>query len=241
MTGIELTAAVAAVGVAALVQSLSGFGFALMAVPLMSLAIDVRLAVVTATLVSVGTTLYNAVRERQDADHRLARTLIISSVTGMPFGMAAFVLLGQRELKIMLGIMVLGMTFALLRGVVLSAAVRRHEWASGWLSGFLAVSLSTNGPPLVFLLQGRGVSPAVFRGTISRVFLVSNVTTVTLFLAAGRIGREAVTVALVSVPIVLAAYVVGFRIRPHLDADRFGRLVLGLLVLSGVAAIVTAL
>lgn len=240
MTAVDLVAAVLAVGAAALLQSLSGFGFALMAVPLMSLAVDVRLAVVTATLVSVATTLFNAVRERHEADRPLARTLIISSLAGMPFGFAAFVWLGQRELRIMLGSMVLIMTVLLVRGVVLSSESRRHEWASGWLSGFLAVSLSTNGPPLVFLLQGRSVAPAVFRGTISRVFLVSNLTTVTVFLLAGRIGRDALVVAAASAPVVVAAYAVGLSMRPRLDPERFRRLVLGLLFLSGAAAIFTA-
>jgi uncharacterized membrane protein YfcA len=241
VTELELAAAVLAVGAAALVQSLSGFGFALLAVPLMSLAVDVRLAVVTSTLVSVATTLFNAVRERHEADRVLARTLIVSSLAGMPFGFAAFILLGQRQLKIMLGVIVLVMTLVLVRGVVLSAGSRRQEWASGWLSGFLAVSLSTNGPPLVFLLQGRSVAPAVFRGTISRVFLVSNLTTVTVFLLAGRIGRDALVVVAASSPVVLAASVAGLRIRPRLDAERFRHLVLGLLFLSGAAALVTAL
>lgn len=240
MTGVELAAAVLAVGAAAVVQSLSGFGFALMAVPLMSLAVDVRLAVVTGTLVSVATTLFNAVRERHEADRVLARTLIVSSVAGMPFGFAAFVLLGQRELKVMLGVMVLTMTFLLVRGTVLAAGSRRDEWASGWVSGFLAVSLSTNGPPLVFLLQGRNVAPAVFRGTISRVFLVSNLVSVTVFLAAGRIGGDALVVAAASAPVVIAAYAIGLRVRPRLDAERFRRLVLGLLFLSGAAALATA-
>ncbi len=240
MTGIEIGAAVLAVGVAALVQSLSGFGFALMAVPLMSLAVDVRLAVVTGTLVSVATTLFNAVRERHEADRDLARTLIVSSVTGMPFGFAAFVLLGQRELKVMLGVMVLSMTVLLLRGTVLASGSRRDEWASGWTSGFLAVSLSTNGPPLVFLLQGRNVAPAVFRGTISRVFLVSNLATVTVFLLAGRIGGDAILVTAASAPVVVVAYAVGLRVRPRLDAERFRRLVLGLLFLSGAATLATA-
>jgi uncharacterized membrane protein YfcA len=81
----------------------------------------------------------------------------------------------------------------------------------------------------------------VFRGTISRVFLVSNLTTVTVFLLAGRIGRDALVVVAASSPVVLAASVAGLRIRPRLDAERFRHLVLGLLFLSGAAALVTAL
>lgn len=237
----EVAPVIAAMFLAGVVQSVSGFGFSLLAVPLMSLAIDVRLAVVVATLVAGGTSVMHAWRERADARRDLATRLIMASFVGMPAGMLAFLTVPQRGLKIALGITVLSMTAVLLRGRSLPVQGRSGEWLLGGVSGALATSLSTNGPPLVFLLQARGHSPEEFRGTINRVFAVVNVVTIAMFLAAGRIGGESLLLTALVSPFVVAATFIGYRIRPRISADAFRGLALVLLALSGVSALITAL
>lgn len=241
MTLVEVLAVMAAMGIAALVQSLSGFGFALLAVPLMSLAVDVRLAVVVSTLVAMGTTLLHAWRERSSADRPTVRRLVLASVVGMPFGLAAFVWTSERTLKVALGIVVVVMTLLLLRGTTIPRESRASEWTLGAASGALATSLSTNGPPLVFLLQARGHTPEEFRGTISMVFAAVNTITLVMFIAARRLSGDALVLGMLVLPVVALATGAGYRLRRHVDGERFRALVLVLLVLSGASAIVTAL
>lgn len=227
--------------IASVVQSLSGFGFALLAVPLMSMVIEVHEAVVVSTMIAMGTTLIHAWNERAHADRTLSTRLTVASFLGMPFGLLAFVLLPQTILKLTLGIVVVVITVLLVRGVTLGPDAKRHEWGLGLVSGALATSLSTNGPPLVFVLQARGLSPQAFRGTISRVFSVVNVVTLVMFVAARRITGDALIACVWVIPAVIVFTWVGYRLRPTLDADRFRVLVLVLLILSGVSTIVTAL
>lgn len=241
MTWSQILGVIAAMGVASIVQSLSGFGFALMAVPLMSLSVDVRHAVVVSTIVAMGTTCVHAWKERAHADESVARRLVIASFVGMPIGLVAFVLVPQATMKIVLGVVVVAITVLLHRGVSIPADSRRHEWFLGGASGVLATSLSTNGPPLVFLLQARGMTPEEFRGTISRVFAVVNVVTLVMFLAAGEVHLDTVVLSLWVVPVVVVCTWFGYRLRPALDAARFRAMVLALLLLSGISAIVTAL
>lgn len=229
-----------AMGVAALVQSLSGFGFSLLAVPLMSLAVDVRLAVVVSTLVAMGTTATHAWKERSRAHAALARRLIAASFVGMPLGLLAFVRLSERHLKVGLGVTILVLTLMLVRGVVIDDSARAREWMLGLLSGALATSLSTNGPPLVFVLHARGLKPEEFRGTINRVFFVVNFVTLGLFLLAGRVTRDSLLLGGLVIPVVVVSTLVGYGLRRHVDERRFRGLVLFLLALSGASAIVTA-
>lgn len=231
---------VSAMGIAALVQSISGFGFALLAVPLMSLAIDVRLAVVVSTLVAMGTTAVHAWRERENAHRPTVRRLILASFIGMPLGLVAFVTLPERSLKLCLGMVIVVMTVMLVRGVSIAEESRSGEWVLGITSGALATSLSTNGPPLVFLLQARRHSPDEFRGTISMVFAAVNVVTFGMFVGAGRVTGNAFVLAAVVVPVVAVATIGGYRLRRHVNGDRFRVFVLCLLALSGVSTIVTA-
>lgn len=241
MTPGQIIGVLAAMAIASIVQSLSGFGFALLAVPLMSLVIDVREAVVVSTMIAMGTTLVHAWNERHEADPVLSRRLTVGSFLGMPFGLLVFVTVPQSALKIGLGVVVITITVLLLRGVNLGPDATRQEWGLGFLSGVLATSLSTNGPPLVFVLQARRMSPEAFRGTISRVFAVVNVVTLGMFIAARRITGDSLVAGLCVVPVVLVFTWVGYQLRPRLNAPRFRLLVLTLLMLSGMSTIVTAL
>lgn len=241
MTAQQILGVVCAMGVAALVQSISGFGFSLLAVPLMSLAIDVHLAVVVSTIVALGTTFVHAWQERHEANLPTVRRLILASFVGMPFGFVAFLTFSQRSMKLGLGVVIVVITVMLVRGIAVPPESRRHEWALGMVSGALATSLSTNGPPLVFLLQARRLSPEAFRGTISSVFAVVNVATFIVFVSAGRVTVDSVVLGAIVVPGVVVATWIGYRIRPHVDAEKFRWMVLGLLAISGVSAVVTAL
>ena len=115
------------------------------------------------------------------------------------------------------------------------------DTGAGFLSGVLNTSLSTNGPPLVFVLQGRHLEPPAFRGTISQVFAFSNVLGLTLFLAAGKVTAAGVLAAAVALPALILGQLAGTPLRRHVHGERFRWLVLALLTAAAVSAIVSAL
>ncbi|MDT5369868.1 MAG: hypothetical protein QOC62_4299, partial [Mycobacterium sp.] len=117
---------------------------------------------------------------------------------------------------------------------------RRLEYAAGFLSGVLNTSLSTNGPPLVFALQSRNLTPARFRGTISSVFTASNIGALALFIGAGKVNRDGLVTTAVAFPAMLLGQAVGWPVRRHVDGERFRRLVLVLLVLAALSVLVSA-
>lgn len=159
----DLALVAAIVSVAACAQMVSGFGFALMAVPLMGLAIDLKTAVVISTICGTASNTYQAINAGHDRDPRLVRVLTTTSFLGMPLG---FVLLDRIDvdfLRVVIGIVVLVALLAVLRsssGVALGG--RFLEVLAGFVSGVLATSTSTNGPPLVLLLRARGLSRRYF-------------------------------------------------------------------------------
>ena len=236
----ELIGIAAAIAVAAFVQSISGFGLALLSVPLMSLFTDVRLAVVVVNLIGLVTTSAQAVKERQHADVALANRITIAAIAGMPLGLLAFVRLSETWLKLGLGVVVLVITFYLMRGFTLVATSRVMDWLFGGISGALSTSVGTNGPPLVFLFQARQLPQENFRATISRIFIFSNIVTVAIFAFAGKITQDALIAFIVAVPVLIIAIAIGFWARKFIDQQRFRILVLTLLVISGVSTIVSA-
>ncbi len=252
MSGADLAVLCVAVFVAAATQVLAGFGFALLAVPLMALAVDTRVAVVVSTALGVATSVTQAWHGRSDTDRVLARRLTVASFVGMPLGLAVFTQVNEQVLRLLLGVCVLVIVVLLARRIDLRHAGPRLDWTAGAISGALATSLSTNGPPLVFALQARHLSPAAFRPTINTVFAISGVASLAAFTAAsqhlratgmrGSRGsrRDALVGIVAALPVLVAGIGVGFSLRRHVDGRRFNRLVLVLLAAAGVSAILAA-
>jgi len=93
----------------------------------------------------------------------------------------------------------------------------------------------------VFLFQARQMPQEIFRATISRVFILSNIVTVIIFASAGKITVDSIVAAAVSLPVLVIAISAGFWTRCFVNQQRFRILVLTLLVISGLSTIVSAI
>lgn len=239
MTGAEIAVVLSSVLLASITQVTVGFGFALLSVPLMAIALSTREAVVVSTVLGLVTSSFQAWHGRKDTDRLLTRRLLGSALCGLPLGWVLFTRVDDDVLRVLLGVSVLVAVALLTTDRVASGSVRLDRWC-GVLSGALASSLSTNGPPLVFALQARGVPMRVFRPTINTVFTVSGVISLAAFLSGGDVSGEAVAHSLVAVPVLLVGSRVGFLLRGRVPETGARRLVLVLLALAGVAAILTS-
>ena len=234
---------VVAVGIfgAAFVQMLAGFGFALLAMPVITLAIPVEEAIVIVSILSLFTTGWQSIYLRHDAERSLARRLIMASFVGMPLGLVILNVVDDTSLKVGLGVSVLIATVLLARRLNLAHVGPTLDMACGFTSGVLNTSLGTNGPPLVFDLQARAVDANTFRATISTVFVFGNILALTLFIVDGKVTADDLRAALIAAPAWLLGQALGWPTRRHVHGERFRWLVLTLLFAAGLTAIVFAL
>lgn len=240
MSTAQILAVAGAVFFAAFVQAIAGFGFGLMSMPLMTLAIEPSRAVVVSTLVSVCITTWQSWAMRADAVRPVLKRMTIAAYVGMPLGLVVLTTVSDTALRLTLGVAVL-IAVVLLAANVSFHAGPRTDLTAGFVSGILNTSLSTNGPPLVFALQARRMEAHHFRATISAVFALSNVFAITLFVASGKVTRDGLVAAAFAAPSLLAGQALGFPLRKHVHGQRFRGLVLVLLTLAGASAIVGAL
>ncbi len=229
-----------AVFFSSMVTAVAGFGFGLMSVPLISLAIDLHSAVIVSSIVGVfgngvQTSMYRRVRDRP-----LARRLTLASILGLPLGYLIFDLVSDHVLRFALGAGVVVAVVALARGVNLTHVGTSMDWALGFLSGVLNSSISTSGPPLVFDLQSRKLDAPAFRGTINFVFLVSGVLGLGLYAAGGKIHTAEIVVGAIAIPALALGLAAGLPLRKRFSPERFRVLVLVLLVAGAVAAVAKA-
>lgn len=237
--GPELTAVAVVFLLAAVVQAVSGFGFALVAVPLLAVVVDPAPAVVATTLVSL---LLSAVVLRADRAHVRWRDVGVVSaagIVGMPVGLAVLARVPERVLTAVIAVVLLASTAILARGLRLPPG-RRTEIVVGLTSGALLTSTGMNGPPLVVAFQAQGMAPRPFRGTLSAVFLAQGVAAVALLAAGGQVTAPALAATAVGVPMLALGWLLGDRVFRALDPVAFRRVVLGLLVVSAAIALAVA-
>ena len=236
MTTAALIAAFAIVVLAATSQSITGFGFALIVVPGLTVLAGPKVAVVAMTSIGVPLVGWNALRWRADLQVREALTVTIAALVGMPIGIVVLTRADDRVLTAVIGITILVMTLWLWRGFRLPSG-RRTEVIAGVTSGALAASVGTNGPPLVIAFQAVDMPPAPFRATLQACFFAEGAVALALFWSQGLFVHDVGALWLVGVPAALAGALIGDRIAPRVRDATFRAAVLWLLVLSGVLAL----
>jgi uncharacterized membrane protein YfcA len=238
-TTLLLTAAILAF--AAAVQMASGFGFALVATPLLAVTTGAHEAVLLTLLSAPAFNAWQAHEGRRDRDNGVVVRLLAGAVAGLPVGYVVYRVTEPRELTAIIGVLVVvaAATLAVRRPPLQASAV--VDLAAGALVGALTTSTGTNGPPAVVLLQARRLSPEAFRGTLTTVFLVADVAAVAVFLVSGDLDLDVAMVAVWSAPALVAGALVGRWCRTLLSPAAFRVAVLVLLAGTGAGAVVTAL
>ena len=219
------------------VQSVAGFGSALLAVPLMVVVIDLQSAVIISSVVGTMSNLLQSWQLRHNIHRNMTKRFLFATVVGSPAGLLLFIYANQSALKIVLGVSILFGVFVLSRGLELQHVSSWLDWVMGILSGVLLLATSTNGPPLVFVLQARKIDPATFRATLNMVFLVSGAFGLAMFGFAGEIVRSDINIAAVSVPAMIIGVSLGGVLRKYVQQELFKKLVLILLTIGGLSSL----
>ncbi len=226
---------------AATAQTVAGFGFALIAVPLFVLVLDVPGAVGTAALLSFVNVVNVARTVRSHAPWDIVRPVLVGSLCGMPLGLALLLGVSSDALRIAVGSVSILMAAAIGLGFTIAAPGRLGAASVGLVSGVLSTSIAINGPPVVLYLQALRTTPEVFRAAISTFFTLNGVVTLSLFVGSGVIDGDTVSVSLPALPALLLGNWLGHQILPRFRPVTFHRFVLLLLVLSAGISLVEAL
>lgn len=236
--------AVVVVLAAGFVQSAAGFGFALLAVPLLSLSVPPQTAVVVVLLHATLSSLFTAAHRRGDVDRLEARRLSLGAVVAMPLGALILVTASPGGLRLALGVVTCSAAVFLLlpatKGRPVLAVRPWVTYAVGGVSGILNTALATNGPPLVVYLRARGLGVATFRGTVSVVFVVSDVVGLAILTATGAVHAAAVHYFVLTLVPAAVGWALGSVAASRLRHHHFARMVDVLLLVSGALAIAKA-
>jgi uncharacterized membrane protein YfcA len=202
--------AAAAVAAGAALQSATGFGFSIVAAPLVFAAFEPEEAVGLLILLSALVNLLTLVSERR-RPRPVVRECAVVLVFALPGAVAGVALLQALD--------PVALQIAVSVGVVATLIARRlakrrtPAWGgpiAGFASGALTTSTTTAGPPLIVYLLGRGLEPAQVRDTVPVCFLGINLVGVIALWVTGTSGAvpDARVVALL-VPVAAVGHLAG--------------------------------
>ncbi|MEN8685924.1 MAG: sulfite exporter TauE/SafE family protein [Desulfuromonadales bacterium] len=227
---------------AGLIQGLTGFGSALVAVPLLSLFLDLKLVVPFSTLHGVTITLCLSWQLRRSLSLQKIGPLLLGCVPGITIGVTLLKYADPVAMKLMLGVLVTGYAiYALLSQPIMERKLRPF-WAyvAGFATGAIASAFSAGGPPTIIYTTLAGWSKDTIKATLSGFFLCAGLLASVAHLMAGLTTFTVAKYYVATLPFVLLGVWVGSRFYQRINHTLYLKAVFCCLALMGLVLAVSA-
>ncbi len=230
---------VAIVFVAAILQSLTGFGFALVVMPLVTLAIDLKTAAPLIALAGLTAYTVNLIRFHRAVDIGEVARLGIASAIGIATGIWALARVDELAINRAMGaILIAYAAYALLRPAVSRRLPVWWAYPAGFLAGCLGGAYNTPGPPVVVYGSLRQWPKDEYRAILQTLFFINGVLIVSSHLLAGHVIPQVWALYAWAAPALLLGLWAGARLDRHVDQERFRGLVTAMILVLGVSMLV---
>ena len=229
----------------AFVKSVTGMGYPLIAIPTLALAFGVETAVAVIAIPNAALNALLAFDVRKE--WRRTRDLPALVATGLVGGVVgALVLVEAPERPLLIGLAISVLAFVIQRlrapAYALAPATTRR-WAPwvGLAAGFSHGAVGVSGPIVALWFQGYRLPKDAYVLAVTLVFLVGGLAQLGVLVAAGVFGPSLFGATGVAMAATLAMIPIGRRVRDRLAGQTFDRLILALLLLSGLSLVGRAL
>jgi uncharacterized membrane protein YfcA len=241
---VDLLAGGLVVLAASFLGGVTGFGYSLVATPLLLLlgfplpfVVTANLALACVTRISV------AYRFRSDATPGRAAGLIAGSVPGLWLGAVVLTTVDDSTIKLAAGLVVMAAAVLLWRAVTAPPPrpLPGAPVVAGFAGGFLGAATSLNGVAPVLLLARDKADPRSVLADLALYFVASNAIGLAVLLAEGALDTDALFPAfLLWLPGSLAGNWAGTVVGPRLPEAAFRRLTLAIVFAAGAVTALTA-
>ena len=197
-------------------RGFSGFGSALIFMPLASSLATPRLVATLLLIVDFVGSLPLLPNAWCKADRKATSIIVVGALVGVPVGTYFLSVLEPVTTRWIISCFVAALLLLLLSGWRYRG--KDHAWLSvgiGGLSGFCSGLAQTGGPPIVGYWLGRPIAPIVARANIVLFFGASDLFSMISYATTGLISRESLVLSLVVGPV----YAIGVAF----GASLFGR------------------
>jgi uncharacterized membrane protein YfcA len=219
----------AVVAAAGLLQGAIGFGFPVIATPLLAMLMDIRTAIVVTVVPNMVTGLV-AILRGGNWRSSLGRhwPVALWTIPGALIGTKFLIFAPQDWLKLFLAVAL----FVYLRQEALNrvdwTVVRTHPKRSGavagFLGGFLSGAVNVALPPLLIYFSALGLSTLVMTQVMNLCFLSARLVQTGALAVAGQIDRAAIIASIPLTAIAIFTMWFGWRIQDRVDAKTYKKM-----------------
>lgn len=220
--------------VAIFVQAVTGFGLALVSMPLLVLVLNIQVASPLVALIGGVAELLLLLHYRADLNIRAVTRLVAASLLGIPVGVLLLRRVDVGVITAVLGLLILLYALYALSGLRLPRlAHQAWGYGFGFVAGVLGGAYNISGPPVIIYGNCRQWPPAEFKSNLQGFFVVSSYTVIAVHALSGNLTPAVWQNFLIALPAMLLALLVGLRLDTQLNPERFRRIVLVVLVVLG--------
>ncbi|WP_086930184.1 sulfite exporter TauE/SafE family protein [Agarilytica rhodophyticola] len=223
----------------AVLRGITGFGFAIAAVPVISLFLPPEISVAYITLLQALIGLYDVPTCRKEAHWSSVSWFSISSLVGIPLGVYLLTMLDGNIVRIVIAGVVIFAVIGLIskRGLPIKANIR-SAIPCGVFGGLFAGLASMPGPPAILYFLGSGIAPVQARASMIIFFFFTSLIAIPFLYAAELIDKAMLIYAVLGLPIFIAGSKVGEMIFKRTSDIGYKKISIVLLIIT---ALLTAL
>lgn len=227
------------VGAAALVQSLTGFGFAMVSVSLLPIFMELKLAVPLAIAVNLFGNIFLWWYHRASFEWSRIEPLAIAALITIPVGVLGLQYVPEHLALQLLGALVI--SYVIYSGLQLSLpdlTGRPWAYAFGAASGVLTGAFNTGGPPIVIYANCNQWSPQQVKSNMAGVFCVTSLVAIATHCWQGHFDRDLITQVGYASPFFITGLGLGTWLSNYINAASFRQVVLGILGILGLKLLI---
>ena len=219
--------------IAFFVYSFVGFGVGLVAIPLLLIFMEAKVAVPAFTVLVFINGLFMVRAGRNQIQWTHVRRLLFGAFIGAPIGVLFLKLLPCQAIAVGVNVSIFIFACLYLAGGIRFRLEGEHpivESAVGFISGVFGGSGGVGGPPIVIYGILRDWRKDVFRSTLLTYFLGLNLWTNTSFIFMKMHSAETYRIIIATlIPSLLASWI-GTRVKGKVDETLFRRIVLAVII-----------
>jgi len=220
-------------------QSLSGFGVALVAMSLLPVLINIKVATPLVAVVGLTIEIFLLLRYRSALNFQVVWRLIAASLLGIPLGVWALGRVDDDVVLAVLGVLITGYAiYALLKLRMPRLLHPLWIYLFGFAGGVLGGAYTTSGPPVIVYGDCQRWERAEFKSNLQGFFFVSSI----FIVLAHAFGQNITPIVwryyLLCIPAMILGMIAGISLDKFIDPVLYRKIVLGLLVVLGMRLII---
>lgn len=224
---------------AALMQTLSGFGFALVVMPLLTLMMGLPTAVPLVSLIALTLYAVNLLRYRQSLNLGELKRLALAGALGVPVGLWLVAMAPETAVKFLLGLLLIAYALYSLFNPSLAFVVPTGwGYGVGFISGCLGGAYNVPGPPVIVYGSLRQWPRNEFRAVLQALFLLQGVLVVIGHGMMGHMTTAVFTSYLVAMPALFLGIFIAAHLDDKINKTQFRKLVTGLIFVLGISLVI---